>query len=472
MTAEPVALRLARFAVTLQLRDVPPEILIRARRSILDASGAAWAASATPDAQRTAAAVAAVSGAGDVPVYGLDLRLPPASAALLNGTLVHGLEYDDTYLPGAVHPTASLLPAVLSAGYAEWATGAELLCAYIAGLEALARLGRYGGVRLRESGFHPTSVLGVFGCAIAAARLMRLGPEETAMAQGLAVSMTSGTVGHAAEGAANKRLHPGLAAHAGITAASLARAGLRGPARPYEGPRGVFRAFDDEPSRTAALHRLADELGLTWAAGELSLKPIPACHLTHGCADAAAVLRRTYAFDPSRIRKVTARVPAGVVREVCEPIALKRRPGSSYAAQFSLPYIVAAALTRGRFGFEEIDESAIGDPAILAVADRVEYEIDPDSTYPRHRTGEVIVEFGDGSIIRHREAVNRGCPDRPLTDDEVSEKFHANATRAGLGHAADAAVRSLAGIEQAPDGPALVEALTASGTERQERLGQ
>ena len=465
MSGEPVALRLARFTSGLTLEQVPAEVRAKARRSILDAAGVAWAASATPAAKETACGVLSTSGAGDVPVFGLGLRLPPADAALLNGVLIHSLEYDDTYLPGAVHPTASLLPVVLSATHLERRSGADLLCAYIAGLEAMARLGQYGGVRLREAGLHPTSVLGVFGCALAAARLMRLSPAEAAMAQGIALSMASGTVGHAAEGAVNKRLHPGLAAQGGIRAAAMARAGLKGPALPYEGARGLFRFFDDEPSRTAALHDLVDDLGVRWAAGELSLKPIPACHLTHGCADAAARLRHAHAFDIDQVCKVTARVPAGIVREVCEPLEVKRRPVSGYAAQFSLPYIVAAALVRGQFGFDELDDAATSDPSILALASRVEYEVDPDSTYPRHRPGEVIVEFRDGTAIRHREAVNRGCPDRPLSDGEVNAKFRANAARAGLEHLAAACLETVAAMDENPDGAALVETLTAGRRE-------
>ena len=109
-----------------------------------------------------------------------------------------------------------------------------------------------------------------------------------------------------------------------------------------------------------------------------------------------------------------ALVPAEVVKTVCEPAANKRRPANSYDAQFSIPYTVAAALRRGQFTLDELDDDALGDPDILALADRVQYEIDPATTFPRHYTGEVIVTLRGGRTLRHREAVNRGNGERPL----------------------------------------------------------
>jgi 2-methylcitrate dehydratase PrpD len=127
---------------------------------------------------------------------------------------------------------------------------------------------------------------------------------------------------------------------------------------------------------------------------------------------------------------VQALVPAEVVKTVCEPAANKRRPANSYDAQFSIPFTVAAALRRGRFTLDELEDEALGDPAILALADRVTYEIDPATTFPRHYTGEVIVTTRGGRTFRHREAVNRGNGERPLSEAAIIEKFCANAARA------------------------------------------
>jgi 2-methylcitrate dehydratase PrpD len=119
-----------------------------------------------------------------------------------------------------------------------------------------------------------------------------------------------------------------------------------------------------------------------------------------------------------------------VVKTVCEPVANKRNPANSYDAQFSIPYIVATGLLKGRFTLAELDDGALKDRAVLNLASRVDYEIDPASTFPRHYTGEVIVETEDGRTLRHREGVNRGCADRPLSNGEVVAKFFDNADRA------------------------------------------
>jgi 2-methylcitrate dehydratase PrpD len=150
----------------------------------------------------------------------------------------------------------------------------------------------------------------------------------------------------------------------------------------------------------------------------------------HACVDAAVALVHEQKLDPGEIERVQALVPAEVVKTVCEPAANKRRPANSYDAQFSIPFTVAAALRRGRFTLDELEDEALGDAEILKLADRVNYEIDPASTFPRHYTGEVIVTTRGGRTFRHREAVNRGNGERPLSEAAIIEKFRANAARA------------------------------------------
>ena len=457
-----IAVRLAEFACAFDVDDAPAAVRERACYSILDAIGVALAAGRFDFARRAADAVSALADPGRVPVIGLlPLRLQMRDAAFLNGILVHGLDYDDTHLLSAIHPTASLLPTVLAVGYERRSSGAEMLAAYIVGLEAIARLGMFGGVRLRELSFHPTSMIGIFGCALAAGRLLGLDASALAMAQGIALSMASGTVGSPADGASNKRLHPGWASQAGITAAFLAKAGIKGPSRPYEGVRGLFRVLDDADG-FAALSAQMDDLGTVWEAGNIAVKPMPACHLIHACADAATFLRSRHRFAIEDIRRITALVPAGIVQAVCEPLDLRRRPADSYAAQFSIPYVVAASLVCGTFGLAELDPAAIGDPVILDLAAIVDYEVDEASTYPVHRTGEVRIELKDGTKVSHRETINRGAPDRPLSLADIAAKFRANAALAVSSDHADRIANAVLAIEDARDGRVLVDAMCGS----------
>jgi 2-methylcitrate dehydratase PrpD len=180
---------------------------------------------------------------------------------------------------------------------------------------------------------------------------------------------------------------------------------------------------------------------------QVAVKPYPACHFTHACADATLALVREEGLEPANVERVRALVPEGVVATVCEPAANKRRPANSYDAQFSIPFIVAASLARGRFTLAELDEATLSDPRILALADKVDYAVDPDTTFPRHYTGEVVVHTRDGRTLRRREAVNRGCGDRPLADGEIVAKFRDNAARALAETHVDRIVTLVLGLE-------------------------
>ena len=147
---------------------------------------------------------------------------------------------------------------------------------------------------------------------------------------------------------------------------------------------------------------------------------------THACADAAAILRERHGLRVADIASVRALVPAEVVKTVCEPVATKKRPQNSYDAQFSIPYTVATALAKGRFGLAELDDAALRDEQVLALAAKVEYEVDPDSPFPTYYSGEVVVTLNDGRELRHREHINRGAAERPISNADVERKFFEN----------------------------------------------
>ena len=144
-------------------------------------------------------------------------------------------------------------------------------------------------------------------------------------------------------------------------------------------------------------------------------------------------------------------MPAEVVKTVCEPVANKRRPANAYDAQFSIPYLVAASLVRGRFGLAELEPEVLADETILGLCDRVDYEIDPRSTFPRHYTGEVQIALKDGRSLVHREAMNRGCADRPLSNAEIADKFAGNARLSLSARQADAVREAVLGLDAAMD---------------------
>ena len=437
-TPDRIASTLAGFTHRLRLSEVPSAVQERARHLLLDSIGCALAARQEDFALRFETAVRAMPGA-DVPVactsgaIGFSRRLPLRDAVQLNGVLAHGLDYDDTHMAGVIHLTVGVLPALLGMAAARGDSGADFLAAYICGVESGARIASVVKSGFHGQGFHPTGVVGAFSSALAVGRLMGLDADRLVDAQGIALSMASGSLQFIADGTWTKRIHPGWASQAGIAAATFAQQGIPSPKAPYTGRYGLFNSYLDS-SRQAAIDLSlgtagigADGRATSWEIDNIAVKPFPMCHFVHASADAAIALHRA-GVDVSQVRAIEVAVPAGVVQAVCEPLAGKRRPASDYDAKFSLPYAVASGLLRGRLGLKELEPQAFTDAEALALMDRVSYVEDPASTFPLHYSGEVRLLMADGSRRVHREAVNRGHAERPLTNAEVQEKFFANAT--------------------------------------------
>ena len=418
--------RLADFAAGLALGDVPDGVAQRAKHLLLDAIGCAFAAREEAFARRIAASVARLAGSGPRGVVGMAHRLPLRDAALVNGMLMHGLDYDDTHAAGIVHLTVSTFPAGLATAAQLGVSGAELLVAYIAGVEAGARIASVAKGGFHEVGFHPTGVVGAFASSLVAGRLMELSRARLVGAQGIALSLASGNLQFLEDGSWTKRIHPGWAAACGITAASLAADDIPAPRAAYEGRFGLYRSHLPPSGLAACDFSLATAgLGSVWEIDNVAVKPFPACHFVHGCADAAIALHRA-GVDPERVRSVRALVPAGVVQSVCEPVAAKRRPKNDYDAKFSIPYAVASGLARGRLGLAELLPEALVEPRIERLMDKVEYAVDAAATFPRHYSGEVTVTLDDGRTLGQRVAVNRGNPERPLSNAEITDKYFEN----------------------------------------------
>jgi len=458
-TNRPIAAVLAAFACGLDAASVPDRVMARARLHVLDCIGIALASTGYDFGRRTLDAVRGIAGAGPSPVIGMDVRLPLRDAALVNGVLIHGLDFDDTHSDGVVHASAPALCAALAQGLAAGVSGRELLAAYLVGVEASSRIGQaaQGGFHVR--GHHPTGLVGAFGAALTAARLSGLSERQAAMAQGIALSMASGSLEFLSDGAWTKRLHPGWAAAAGITAAALAGGGFQGPGAPYEGRYGLYNLHLGA-GHGARIDMATAGLGEVWELENVAFKPYPACHFNHAFADAALALRRG-GLRPEDVDSITGYLADAQANVVCRPEETKKRPQNSYDAQFSMHYTIAAALTHGRFTLNELDADAISDPAVLALADRIDFAVDPESAFPRYYSGEIRVRTRDGRELRHREAFNRGSDANPLSADDICAKFRDNAGRAVSAARAERIFDAVMALDRAPDLATLDAALCA-----------
>ncbi|HEX6710926.1 MAG TPA: MmgE/PrpD family protein [Rubrobacter sp.] len=426
----------SRFATSVRDGAVEPEILQDARRRVTDIIGIALAASAMEPARIVGAVIEGWGGEEQAGVIGRSGRYPTASAALMNGTLAHSLDYDDTHLPSVLHPSAAVVPAALAAAESSGATGRDLLCAVAAGDELVVRAGMagydpdLGNSIFFEKGLHATSIAGTLGAALAAAMVYGLGEEEIGHSVAISASMGAGIIEANRTGGNVKRVHCGWAAHAGITAAELARHGLTGPPTVFEGRFGFLQAYLGDRADTGALTR---GLGEEWELTRVFFKPYPANHFTHAGIDAAIKLRQE-GLDLEEIEEIELGVASPVLRTIAQPEGEKAKPRTGYAAQFSGPFTVATALVGGGglgVSLDDFTDEAVEEPAKLDLASRVRCVADEecDRIFPNQFPAVLRVRLKSGEVREARIAHNRGGPENPLSDEELEVKFRANAGR-------------------------------------------
>jgi len=437
----------AAWATELTLEAIPPPVAAAAKLHFLDALGCGLAAHALGIATTGRETMRESGGRPEASVIGISERLPAPQAAFANGMLCHGLDFDDTHTDAVCHVSAVMAPAALAAAEARCASGAKLLVALVAGNEIVARIGMAAPAVFHRRGFHPTSVCGVFGAAIAAAKLRGLGRLQTVQALGIAGSLASGIFEYLADGSETKPVHAGTAAQAGLVAASLAAHGGTGPASVFEGRFGVFAAFADVHG--IDLEPALEDLGRRWETPRIAFKPYPACHYIHAPLDAAVQAAGGVAVD--RIAEIVLRVPEAAVSLVLEPAVAKARPRTPYEAKFSLPYSVAAMLVRGVLDLGSYGDGAITEERVLTIARKVRYEVVDFPTFPRALPGGARIRLVDGQVREAELPYQRGGPENPLSEAEVCAKFRRNARLAIAEQSTLQLERRILTLEMQPD---------------------
>lgn len=265
----------------------------------------------------------------------------------------------------------------------------------------------------------------MFGATAAAARARGLDPSQTTHALGIAGSMASGLLEFLADGADTKRLHPGWAAQAGLTATRLAARGATGPATVLEGARGFYAAYlhGVEPELEPQLA----SLGERWNTPAIAFKPYPACHYTHAPMDALASILRENPLRADEVREVVAFSDSAGVKLVLEPASDKVRPRTAYDAKFSLPYCLSALLVHGSVDVATFTPERIEDPAVLALTPLVSYETREYSPRPDAFGGGVRVTTVDGRVFEAELRHQRGGAENPISEQDVLDKYRSNA---------------------------------------------
>ncbi len=431
----------------------------RAKYHILDSIGAV-VAGATQDVTATAErALLAAGTRGDSPVPGRSQRFDMLSAAFMMGGSGHGLELDDGYTPGSVHPGTVVIPAVLAGGHKTNASGTAAIAATVAGYEVMCRLAAAIHPRSRWRGFHNTSTTGVFGAAAVWGLLKGFDAAKHEHAFGGAAA-TSGGLFTFMHGGDVKRLHPGFAARNGLLAGLLAEAGLAGPPGAIESHDGFFFAYgggDVDPERYAEIDILNVGRGSPFAVTECYIKPYAACRHIHGAVDAVRDMRAKDGLEAADV----AGIHVGTYK-VASAHDIKTWD-SFTTAQMSIPCVTATALWFGGADLAHFAPEHRRDKNIAALAARVSVAVDAacDGNYPRQRPSRVTVTTHSGAKLERMIAYPYGEPENPLSDTALTAKFIGLVAPVLGSKRADDLANRIWSLETEPNLALLVEAMRA-----------
>ncbi|GAA4231943.1 MmgE/PrpD family protein [Actinomadura meridiana] len=395
---------------------LPAEVAHAARRLVVDYLAATIAGTTQPVARMVWRHVHDSYPGAQATIVGGGPATAPG-AALANGTAAHALELDDGYTPGASHPSASTLPAVLALAERERSDPARTLAAVAVAVEVACRVAAAAHPATWRRGFHNTPLAGVFGAAAGCAVLLRLPAEDAASAFGLAGSHAGGLSEFLPHGSPVKRLHAGMAARDGLLSALLAAEGISGPPTVLEGSQGYFAAFAGNEWDPGVL---LDGLGERWMMRRTSVKPYPCCRHVHGAVDAVLKLRADHDLDPATVTGIE--VDTYTVAAYYDGTDA----GTLLGAQMSMPYTVAAALCDGKLGLAQFspERRRAADVNRLMAAVQVRVDDELDGLYPERRPAVVRIRRSDGPELSLRVDQPYGEPSNPVDDEALSAKFH------------------------------------------------
>ena len=405
---------LVGFASELTYAALDGEVRHYARRHLLDTVGVMIAGAPGDVASRAEAVVASVRGEGRIPVPGRARRADLLDAAFLGGTAAHGIELDDGFRQGSVHPGCTVVPAVFSLGYAHGASGKALIEAIVAGYEIPIAIARACHPDLRQRGFHPTGACAVFGAAVAAARLRGLTRQQMSDAMGIAASSAAGLFAFVNGGADIKRLHAGHASREGLQSALLAEQGVQGPPAVIESRDGFMQAFAFGRIDKARPITLPPPFGIT----DCYIKPYACCRHIQPAVEALIGLcndEKIAVDEVTRIDVETYRIAAEHAHTGWDDFA---------SAQLSFPFLIGLALIRRGVKMKDFTDAARRDPAYDRVARmlHVSAPAEIDRLYPQLRPARVTVTTPRGTFTRQADEA-LGSRIVPLDDAGLKAKF-------------------------------------------------
>lgn len=418
-----VVLDLARNIVKTSYEDLPQQAVQICKKFIIDSIGVGIAGSGAPGNTEIMDLVKEWGGKKESTILVYGIQVPAPEAAFANSILIHAADYDDTDDRTATHANVTSLPAALAVAEKMGSNGGALVTAITLGVDLTCRLALTSNL---FHGWHNTATVGVFGAAAAAGKVLGLNQAQMVNALGIAYSQAAGNRQGRQDGALTKRLQPAFSTKAGVISALLAQKGITGAQNIMQGQWGFFRLYHDysrgyEPDKWA--ESLKDGLGTRFEGVNLAVKPYPCVRAAHASIDGALELAIQYNIKPEDVVEVAIYTNELVLETAGGPFVIRTDP--EVDAKFSIPYVVAVALTKKEVTLDDFQEKTIRKPELAQLADKVKVVVDPEFKDNRSTVGpiKIRIKMRDGEELSRRVEFARGHLKNPMSELESSKKF-------------------------------------------------
>ncbi len=408
--------QLAEYARQECARPLPDAVAHHAKRAVIDWFSALFPGIGEAPGPQLMRAHAAELGHGRASLPGQRQRAFAATAAWINGSISHAVEFDDIFRDAVYHPGCPTIGAALAVAEERGCSGAELLRAVTVGYEISTRI----GVAVQPSHyrfFHTTGTVGCFGSAAATAALLAPAqPEVMRHALATAASLAAGLQQAFRSDAMTKALHAGHAAWVGVSAGQGAASGITGAIDILEGEAGFGKAL----SAGAHWARATEGLGQRYNIQSITQKNHGCCGHTFAAIDAMLDIRRREPLTPAQIADIRVET-----YQTALDVTGNFEPRTVFEAKFSLPYVVAHALLYGAVRLNAFEPQRLADADTRSLMARTRLVADPQLSagFPAQRAARIVVTLHDGRVIEQFAPCRKGDPEAPLSDADLEDKF-------------------------------------------------
>ncbi len=411
---------IANFVTETSYNQIPPEALTRAKWCILDCLGVSLAGSKESAGRIMSDCVRELGGKPEATVIASGFKTSSPQAALVNGTLAHALDYDDSH-PNFQHATAVTLPAALALAERERVSGRAILEAYILGCEVGSKIGIRMASQLGERGWHPCGIIGSIASAVASSKILKLTVSQIRRALGIAASQAAGLSRNI--GTDVKPFHSGNGAKNGVVAAMLAAKGFEADESIFEGPNSFPAVFLGKEYDSVQLSKgLGSPFSLA-AQGIGRIKPYPTGGPSHKSVTAVLELIQKHQVRAQDVAEVECQVSPYLVQH----FGHYSRPQTASQARFSMHYSMAAALLDGEVTLKQFTDDKVTAPQaqdLMSKVNLVELETEVKEGQTHSDPPQVVtVKLRDGKVYSHQVPFAKGEPQNPMTSEEMIHKF-------------------------------------------------